>query len=94
MISLLVVTGVVAFFIIKRRSRRSSSDVEKFDSQPFAPLASEVKGTYNFSTSYMQLSIIRNFSASCLSFLLWFAIYAVVSGFEFHYFPQNTCRVY
>ncbi|KAI7982618.1 Protein STRUBBELIG-RECEPTOR FAMILY 7 [Camellia lanceoleosa] len=36
-ISLLVVGGLVAFFIV---TRRSSTDVEKLDNQPFAPLAS------------------------------------------------------
>ena len=44
-ISIFVVGAIVAFFLMKRRSRRSSLDIEKLDSQPFAPLAShEVQG--------------------------------------------------
>jgi hypothetical protein len=44
-ISIFVVGAIVAFFLMKRRSRRSSSDIEKFDNQPFAPLVSnEVQG--------------------------------------------------
>lgn len=47
-ISILVVGAVVVFFIMKRRSRRSSTDVEKLDNQPFTPLAShEVQGTHS-----------------------------------------------
>ncbi|CAI9114538.1 OLC1v1015285C1 [Oldenlandia corymbosa var. corymbosa] len=40
-ISLLVVGAIVAFFIVKRRSRRPTPDIEKQDKQPFAPLASQ-----------------------------------------------------
>ncbi|PIN13734.1 Serine/threonine protein kinase [Handroanthus impetiginosus] len=40
-ISLLVVGAIVAFFIIKKRPRKSSTDIEKLDNQPFAPLASQ-----------------------------------------------------
>ncbi|CAA3006782.1 STRUBBELIG-RECEPTOR FAMILY 6 [Olea europaea subsp. europaea] len=44
-ISILVVGAIAAFFIIKRRSRKPSMDVEKPENQPFAPLASqEVQG--------------------------------------------------
>ncbi|GAB4841898.1 Protein STRUBBELIG-REPTOR FAMILY 6 [Ancistrocladus abbreviatus] len=39
-ISLLLVGALVAFFLIKRRSRRSAPDIEKLDNQPFTPLAS------------------------------------------------------
>ncbi|XP_039041132.1 protein STRUBBELIG-RECEPTOR FAMILY 6-like isoform X2 [Hibiscus syriacus] len=39
-ISILIVGAIVAFFLVKRRSRRSSSDIEKLDNQPLAPLAS------------------------------------------------------
>lgn len=39
-ISLLVIGAIVAFFLVKRRSKRSSPDIEKFDNQPLAPLAS------------------------------------------------------
>uniref|UniRef100_A0A5B6YJ55 Protein kinase domain-containing protein n=1 Tax=Davidia involucrata TaxID=16924 RepID=A0A5B6YJ55_DAVIN len=52
-ISILVVGAIVAFFIMKRRSRRSSTDVEKLDNQPFAPFAShevqEAKSIQTFS---------------------------------------------
>ena len=46
MISIFVVGGIVAFFLMKKRkSRTSLSDIEKLDNQPFAPLASnEVQG--------------------------------------------------
>lgn len=38
----------MAFFLVKRRSRKSSSDIEKLDNQPFAPLAAsnEVQGNH------------------------------------------------
>ncbi|KAE8719967.1 Protein STRUBBELIG-RECEPTOR FAMILY 6 [Hibiscus syriacus] len=39
-ISILIVGAIVAFFLVKRRSRRSSSDIEKLDNQSLAPLAS------------------------------------------------------
>lgn len=48
-ISILVVGAIAAFFIVKRRSRKSSSDIEKFDNQPLAPLAPpEMHGTFQF----------------------------------------------
>ncbi|CAA0829507.1 Protein STRUBBELIG-RECEPTOR FAMILY 7 [Striga hermonthica] len=40
-ISILVIGAVVAFFVIKRRSRKSPMDIEKLDNQPFAPLTSQ-----------------------------------------------------
>ncbi|KAL2539071.1 Protein STRUBBELIG-RECEPTOR FAMILY 7 [Abeliophyllum distichum] len=40
-ISILVVGAIAAFFIIKRRSRKPSMDIEKPENQPFAPLASQ-----------------------------------------------------
>lgn len=36
-ISILVVGAIIAFFLVKRRSRKSSTDIEKLDNQPFAP---------------------------------------------------------
>ncbi|KAG6733114.1 hypothetical protein I3842_01G210500 [Carya illinoinensis] len=39
-ISIFIVGAIVAFFLMKRRSRRPLSDIEKLDNQPFAPLAS------------------------------------------------------
>ncbi|MBA0723455.1 hypothetical protein Golax_004034 [Gossypium laxum] len=39
-ISILIVGALVAFFLVKRRSRRTCSDIEKLDNQPFAPLPS------------------------------------------------------
>uniref|UniRef100_M1AIW1 Ovule receptor-like kinase 28 n=1 Tax=Solanum tuberosum TaxID=4113 RepID=M1AIW1_SOLTU len=38
-ISVLVVGAIVAFFVIKKRLKRSSTDIERHDNQPFAPLA-------------------------------------------------------
>ncbi|KAK4413710.1 protein STRUBBELIG-RECEPTOR FAMILY 6 [Sesamum alatum] len=40
-ISVLVVGVIIALFIIKRRSREPSTDIEKHDNQPFAPVASQ-----------------------------------------------------
>ncbi|GER53645.1 protein STRUBBELIG-RECEPTOR FAMILY [Striga asiatica] len=40
-ISILVIGAIVAFFVIKRRSRKSPMDIEKLDNQPFAPLTSQ-----------------------------------------------------
>lgn len=54
-ISILVVGAIAAFFIIKRRSRKPSMDIEKPENQPFAPLASqEVQGAY---PSYFHINI-------------------------------------
>ncbi|KAJ9179489.1 hypothetical protein P3X46_011271 [Hevea brasiliensis] len=39
-ISIFVVGGIVAFFLVKKRSKRPSTDIEKLDNQPFAPLSS------------------------------------------------------
>ncbi|KAK6118725.1 hypothetical protein DH2020_047530 [Rehmannia glutinosa] len=50
-ISILVVGAIVAFFIIKRRSRKSSTDIEKLDNQPFAPLASQEQEVKPVQTS-------------------------------------------
>ena len=45
-ISILVVGAVVAFFVVKKRSEKSSADVENAGSQPFTSYASqEVQGT-------------------------------------------------
>lgn len=40
-ISILIVVAIAAFFIWKRRSKKPSTDIEKLDNQPFAPLASQ-----------------------------------------------------
>lgn len=40
-ISILVIGAIITFFLVKRRFRRPSMDVEKHDDQPFAPLASK-----------------------------------------------------
>ncbi|XP_023766750.1 protein STRUBBELIG-RECEPTOR FAMILY 7 [Lactuca sativa] len=37
-ISILVVGAVIAFFLVKKRSRKSRTDIEKTENQPFAPL--------------------------------------------------------
>ncbi|KAE8725846.1 Protein STRUBBELIG-RECEPTOR FAMILY 5 [Hibiscus syriacus] len=39
-ISILIVGAIVAFFLVKRRLRKPSSDIEKRDNQSFAPLPS------------------------------------------------------
>ncbi|XP_011072711.1 protein STRUBBELIG-RECEPTOR FAMILY 7 [Sesamum indicum] len=54
-ISVLVVGAIAAFFIVKKRSRKPATDIEKLDNQPFAPLASqevqEVKPIQTSSTT-------------------------------------------
>ncbi|CAI9767108.1 unnamed protein product [Fraxinus pennsylvanica] len=54
-ISILVVGAIAAFFIIKRRSRKPSMDIEKPENQPFAPLAlqevQEMKSIQSLSTA-------------------------------------------
>ncbi|KAK8678635.1 hypothetical protein V6N13_144130 [Hibiscus sabdariffa] len=40
-ISILIVGAILAFFLVKRRSGRSSSDIEKLDNQSFNPVASK-----------------------------------------------------
>ncbi|KAG6720589.1 hypothetical protein I3842_03G069900 [Carya illinoinensis] len=58
-ISILVVGAIVAFFLIKRRSKRSLLDIEKLDNQPFSLLASnEVQEMKSIQTS----SIIKTHS--------------------------------
>ncbi|XP_073140938.1 protein STRUBBELIG-RECEPTOR FAMILY 6-like [Henckelia pumila] len=53
-VSVLIVGAIVAFFIIRRRSRRSSMDVEKLD-RPFSPLASqEAQGTTTVQSAEMK----------------------------------------
>nr|XP_043615287.1 protein STRUBBELIG-RECEPTOR FAMILY 7-like [Erigeron canadensis] len=43
-ISVLVVGAVIAFFLLKKKSKRSHTDIEKMENQPFAPLASQPQG--------------------------------------------------
>ncbi|KAD4889441.1 hypothetical protein R6Q59_037201 [Mikania micrantha] len=43
-ISILVVGAVIAFFLLRKRSRKAHTDVEKMENQPFASLASEPHG--------------------------------------------------
>jgi hypothetical protein len=52
-ISIFLVGGIVAFFLVKRRSRRSS-DIEKLDNQPLAPLSStnDVPGRTFFTCAF------------------------------------------
>lgn len=40
-ISIFVVAAIVIFVIMKRRSRKSTTDIEKLNNQPFAPLTSQ-----------------------------------------------------
>ncbi|XP_044487663.1 protein STRUBBELIG-RECEPTOR FAMILY 7-like [Mangifera indica] len=52
LISIIVVGAIIAFFLVKRRSKRASLDIEKLDNQPFAPLASkEVQEMKSIKTS-------------------------------------------
>lgn len=45
MISVIVVGAIVAFFLVKRKSKKSSPDLEKLGNQSSAPLPSnEVQG--------------------------------------------------
>ncbi|KAJ4951785.1 hypothetical protein NE237_028617 [Protea cynaroides] len=65
-ISILVVGAIVAFFLMKKRSRRPASDVEKFDNDgPFTPLASnEVKEMKSIQTSSLTNTKTLETSAS------------------------------
>lgn len=67
MISVLVVGAVVAFFVIKKRSKRSSTDIEKHDNQPFAPLApQEVHGIAFHNCLVLSVKMpIRPFHGLC-----------------------------
>ncbi|XP_019193233.1 PREDICTED: protein STRUBBELIG-RECEPTOR FAMILY 7-like [Ipomoea nil] len=51
-ISILVIGAIVAFFVMKRRSRRKSTDIEKSENEMFSPLASkqEMKSLETSST--------------------------------------------
>ncbi|XP_039009225.1 protein STRUBBELIG-RECEPTOR FAMILY 6-like isoform X2 [Hibiscus syriacus] len=66
-ISILVVGAIVAFFLVKRRSRRSTSDIEKLDNQSLAPLASNevhenksMKSSSSFDSQALDTSISIN----------------------------------
>ncbi|XVE88535.1 hypothetical protein DITRI_Ditri19aG0077000 [Diplodiscus trichospermus] len=51
-ISTVAVGAIVAFFLVKKRSRKSSSDIEKLDNKPFTPLApNEVKEMKSIESS-------------------------------------------
>ncbi|KAK2353400.1 STRUBBELIG-receptor family [Trifolium repens] len=51
-ISIIVVGAIVAIFLVKKRSKKSSGDVEKLDNRPLAPLTSnEVHGMNSTQTS-------------------------------------------
>ncbi|XP_076955166.1 protein STRUBBELIG-RECEPTOR FAMILY 7-like isoform X2 [Bidens hawaiensis] len=43
-ISILVVGAVIAFFLLKKRSKKPHTDIEKMENQPFASLASQPQG--------------------------------------------------
>ncbi|CAN1169035.1 Protein STRUBBELIG-RECEPTOR FAMILY 6 [Linum perenne] len=53
-ISILVVGAIVAFFLVRKRSKRKSSDIEKLDNEPFAPLSAnnvdEMKSIHSSSS--------------------------------------------
>jgi len=56
-ISIIVVGAIVAFFLVKRKSKKSSSDLEKLGNQSTVPLPSnEVHGmhlAYNLQTFFI-----------------------------------------
>ncbi|KAF1889678.1 hypothetical protein Lal_00025006 [Lupinus albus] len=53
-ISILVVGAIVAFFLVKRKSKKSSFDMEKLDNQPLAPLTSnEVHEMNSMQSSFV-----------------------------------------
>uniref|UniRef100_A0A2P2LNH4 non-specific serine/threonine protein kinase n=1 Tax=Rhizophora mucronata TaxID=61149 RepID=A0A2P2LNH4_RHIMU len=64
-ISIFVVGAIAAFFLLKRRPRRSSTDVEKIDNQPFAPLSSsEVQESKSIQASSTMVTKMLDTSAS------------------------------
>lgn len=75
-ISIFVVAALVIFVIMKRRSRKSTTDVEKLDNQPFAPLTSqEVRGIYElFSYVFAAMKYLSCHATplNFLCFLLFF----------------------
>ncbi|KAE9615321.1 hypothetical protein Lal_00048405 [Lupinus albus] len=58
-ISILVVGAIVAFFLVKRKSKKPSSSMEKLDNQPLAPLTSNEVHEMN----YMQSSSVIDLKA-------------------------------
>nr|GMC53897.1 protein STRUBBELIG-RECEPTOR FAMILY 6-like [Ipomoea batatas] len=51
-ISILIIGAIVAFFVVKRKPRRTISDIEKSNNHPFAPLAmQEVQEMKSIETS-------------------------------------------
>ncbi|KAL0429967.1 UNVERIFIED_CONTAM: protein STRUBBELIG-RECEPTOR FAMILY 6 [Sesamum radiatum] len=62
-ISVLIVGAILALFIVKRRSRKSSVDIEKHDNLPFAPPASQQSQVMNSvqsssTTSTMETPVV------------------------------------
>lgn len=49
-VSVIVVGAIVAFFLVKRKSKKTSSDLEKLDNQSFAPLPSN--GVHGLHLAY------------------------------------------
>ncbi|XP_024969192.1 protein STRUBBELIG-RECEPTOR FAMILY 7-like isoform X1 [Cynara cardunculus var. scolymus] len=60
-ISILVVGAVIAFFLLKKRSRKSPADIEKTENQPFTPLASQPQGVQEMKS--VQASAMANTKA-------------------------------
>ncbi|KAG8643166.1 protein STRUBBELIG-RECEPTOR FAMILY 6 [Manihot esculenta] len=64
-ISIFVIGGIIAFFFVKKRSKRSSTDVEKFDNQPLALHSSnKVQEIKSIQTSFTANSKTFDTSAS------------------------------
>ena len=73
-ISIFVVGGIVAFFLVKRRSKRSSLDLEMHDNQPFVSLSStnDMQGSPFLLALFFLLSIMDESFISPLA-LHWYS---------------------
>lgn len=86
-ISILVVGAVVAFFIVKRRSKKSSADIEKADSQPFTSYApQEIQGT----------NLLHSIEKTCLTFSFLNKSHRLSQKLssKYHRTVNNTRKIY
>ncbi|KAJ1408331.1 Serine-threonine/tyrosine-protein kinase, catalytic domain [Sesbania bispinosa] len=91
-ISILVVGAIIAFFLVKRRSKKSFSDVEKLDNQPLAPLTSnEVHEMNSVQTS--SVIDLKTFDASEASISLKPPPFDRRKSFDEDEFPKKPAIV-
>lgn len=83
-ISIFVIGGIIAFFLIRKKTQRSSREGIFEQDQPFTPLApKEVKGNYCFSSKFRYIFLTTEFRPTYNESL---------SHHIFTHFPCNVSR--